>query len=469
MRPIRPRQFCAAPLMALVSLAALTAACNNDDTGPALLRPVAQLVRCQADVRGLSLSCGGATAASPSAPEAAGVSGDLIVGGQGTFLQLSSSHVTYNASTGIFAADVTVQNLMALVLGTPDGSAVTGVKVFFYSGPAVDSGSGTVTVANADGIGTFTAVNQPYFLYDQILGEGQVSGAKTWQWNVPATVGQFVFEVLVDAAAPGGGTPVFGHVALVTLENSGYASVIGNASMPYFNGLAAQYGLATQYYADTHPSIGNYFELMTGQVLTNDDGSSAVENVPNIVRSLVSAGKAWKSYAESLPNACYIGPDTGLYVRRHNVIALLSDVANDPSGEACNIVPFSQFATDLANGTLPAFANIVPNLCDDAHSCSLATADAWLQTNIDPLIKSPTFQNDGLLVIVFDESVVADTTNGGGRVAWVAVSPRSRLGHLSTTLYQHQSTLRLLLEGLGIYGLPGAAATAPDMSEFFTP
>jgi len=226
--------------------------------------------------------------------------------------------------------------------------------------------------------------------------------------------------------------------------------------------------LATQYYANTHPSIGNYFELSTGQILTNSDGSSTIQTVPNIVRSLVAAGKPWKSYAESIPNACYLGGDTGNYARKHNIFALLSDVANDPTGQACNIVPFTQFATDLANGTLPAFSNIVPNLCNDAHDCSLGTADTWLRNNIDPLIKSPMFQQDGLLIVVFDEAG-SDNTNGGGRVVWVGVSAKSKPGYQSTTLYQHPSTLRLMLKVLGVTPYPGAAATAPDMDEFFNP
>jgi acid phosphatase len=253
----------------------------------------------------------------------------------------------------------------------------------------------------------------------------------------------------------------------VTEENTDYVDVT-SSSMPYLTGLAAQYGLATQYYANTHPSIGNYFELATGQVLTNDDGSSTIENVPNIVRSLVGAGKTWKSYAESIPRACYLGGDTGNYARKHNVFALLSDVANDPTGQGCNIVPFTQFATDLANGTLPAFSNIVPDLCNDAHDCSLGTADSWLQTNIAPLLASPVFQQDGLLIVVFDESG-GDNAMGGGRIFWAAISPKAKRGYQSTTTYQHPSTLRLILKGLGINSFPGAAATAPDMSEFFNP
>ena len=259
----------------------------------------------------------------------------------------------------------------------------------------------------------------------------------------------------------------FGHVFVVTEENTDYVDVT-SSSMPYLTGLAAQYGLATQYYANTHPSIGNYFELATGQVLTNDDGSSTIENVPNIVRSLVAAGKTWKSYAEDIPNACYLGGDTGNYARKHNIFPLLSDVANDPTGQGCNNVPFTRFATDLANGTLPTFSNIVPNLCNDAHDCSLSTADSWLQTNIAPLIASPVFQQDGLLIIVFDESG-GDNTLGGGRVYWAAISPKSKRGYQSTTTYQHPSTLRLILKGLGVNVFPGASATAPDMSEFFNP
>ena len=80
--------------------------------------------------------------------------------------------------------------------------------------------------------------------------------------------------------------------------------------------------------------------------------------------------------------------------------------------------------------------NIVPNLCNDGHDCSLATADAWLESNIDPLIKSVTFQQDGSLIIVFDESG-GDNTNGGGRIVWVAVSPKAKRCYQSTTLYQH--------------------------------
>src|SRR5213595_1771143 len=189
-----------------------------------------------------------------------------------------------------------------------------------------------------------------------VNGSGLVSGAAAGgPVTITATSEGRSGTSAITVTPPG--TSQFGHVFIVTEENTDYVDVT-SSSMPYLTGLAAQYGLATQYYANTHPSIGNYFELATGQVLTNDDGSSTIENVPNIVRSLVAAGKTWKSYAEDIPNACYLGGDTGNYARKHNIFPLLSDVANDATGQGCNNVPFTQFATDLANGTLPTFSNI---------------------------------------------------------------------------------------------------------------
>src|SRR5436190_15982473 len=154
----------------------------------------ARVVSCAADVRANTLTC-----SVPSSHPAGRISADLVLGGQGTYVALRSSNVSYDG-TSTFRADVTVQNLTALPLGTSDGTTVQGVKVFFHSGPTVTSGSGTVTVANADGSGTFTGTDQPYFLYNEILPTGQVSSGKTWQWSVPSTVAFFTFQVLVDAA-----------------------------------------------------------------------------------------------------------------------------------------------------------------------------------------------------------------------------------------------------------------------------
>jgi acid phosphatase len=259
----------------------------------------------------------------------------------------------------------------------------------------------------------------------------------------------------------------FAHVVLVVEENHSYSEVIGNASMPYLNGLASQYGLATQYFADGHFSIPNYLMLTTGLMETFDDNFSGTITDDNVVRELVKVGKTWKSYAESLPSAGYLGGDTGLYLQHHNPFVFLSDVQSD-SSQAANVVPFTQFATDLGNNTLPQYSFIAPNTIDDAHDGTLAQGDAWLQTNIAPLIANPAFQSSGLLIITFDEGDFTDLEHGGGHVATVIISSNGKQGFQSQTLYQHQSTLRLILSSSGVDTFPGLAATAPDMTEFFT-
>jgi acid phosphatase len=271
--------------------------------------------------------------------------------------------------------------------------------------------------------------------------------------------------------------PNSNHVVVVLEENESYSAVIGSSSMPYLNSLASQNALATQFYANAHPSIGNYFMLTAGQIITNNDALNTTVNVDNIVRHLLTAGKTWKSYAESLPSAGYIGGDQYPYVRHHNPLSYFSDVA-DSSVQRLNLVPFTHFASDLSNNALPNYSFVVPNENHNAHDCptaptgctnavKLATADAWLKNNIAPLFNNPAFQQNGILIVVFDEGFNTDTAHGGGHVAAVVAGPGVRKGFKSTTFYQHQNILRTTLDALGVHTYPGNGGSSADMSDLF--
>jgi acid phosphatase len=279
--------------------------------------------------------------------------------------------------------------------------------------------------------------------------------------------------ITVQAAAPPPPVvPQSHHVVLVMEENQSYSTVVGATTVwPNLNNLIAQGALPTNYYADSHPSIGNYFMLTTGQILTTDDNSTQVFNVDNIARRMLSTGVTFRIYAEGITQG-YLGGNTGLYLIRHNPFAMLSDVADDQQVANQVLYPFSQFATDAANNALPDFSYIVPDVNDDAHNGTPQQADTWLQTNIvAPLSTLSAFQagGDGLLIVNFDEALTTDTTNGGGHVSPVLWGPIVKPGYLQTssTLYQHESMLRTMMEALGLADPPAAAATAPDMTEFF--
>ena len=272
--------------------------------------------------------------------------------------------------------------------------------------------------------------------------------------------------------------PQVQHVAVVVLENTNYADVVGSANAPYLNSLLPSGSLPAQYFANSHPSIPNYFIMTTGNAVTNDDSFTGTVSDDNVVRELNAAGKTWKAYAESLPSAGYLGGDKGLYLRHHNPFTYFSDVQSSTM-QAANVVPFTQLASDLSAGALPNYSFIVPNAADDAHSCAdgststcsaavrLHAADNWLQANIAPLISNPAFKSSGLLVIVFDESA-NDLTNGGGHVFAVMVGTHVKLGYTgNTTMYDHRSLLSLTLHALGVTTVPNSADAAPQMTEFF--
>lgn len=295
-------------------------------------------------------------------------------------------------------------------------------------------------------------------------GGGGSSSANSVVNGVPSSGGQSDFSFAPD------------HVFLLVLENHGFSQVIGNSAMPYLNSLATQHTLATNYFANTHPSIDNYFMLTAGKFeANNNDAFSGIVSDDNIVRALTASGKTWKAYIESLPSTGYTGGDAYPYVRHHNPFSFLSDVQG--TAQAANMVDYSQLAGDLNASSLPNFVFLLPNIEDDAHDCPgggsnctdsarLAAADNWLQTHVDKLIQNPALANS-VFIITWDESVDTDTTNGGGQVATVLVGTHVKPGFKSGALYQHQSLLRTILTLLKSTDMPGAAGTAPSMSDCF--
>jgi phosphatidylinositol-3-phosphatase len=286
-----------------------------------------------------------------------------------------------------------------------------------------------------------------------------------------------IVVALTLAATAQAGVPGAKNVYVVLLENNSYSQALGGSNMPWLKSLGAQYTVATNYYANTHPSIGNYFMLTAGQIITNNDGYTGTVSSDNLARRFLSAGLTWKAYAESLPYAGYIGGDKYPYIKHHNPFAYFSDVRNS-STQKMNIVPFAQFAKDLANNATAEYSFIIPNNQHNAHDCPAGTAscssgqklraaDDWLKANIGPLLSKPDFERDGLLVVVFDESNSSDNAHGGGRVAAVIAGPKVKRGYQLSNFYQHQNLLRMMAEALGLSRFPGAAAGASNMSSAF--
>ena len=281
--------------------------------------------------------------------------------------------------------------------------------------------------------------------------------------------------LLVVCALAAAQVPPSSHIWIITEENHSYEEVIGNPSMPYYNGLIKKYALATQYYATQHNSLSALMWLVTGQKVTDDDNAQACFDVNNIVRQLLARNLTWKAYQEDLPYAGFQGLSYANYVRRHNPLIDFTDTC--AQSQMYFSVPFTDLASDIAHKQTPNYAYITPNLQHDAHDGPLAQADSWLAANVPAILGLPEFQpgGDGLLFIAWDEGSLGGdnrcssrVSNGcGGRVATLLIGPQVRQGYRSSALYSHPNLLHTVCEAMRLTDCPMEGAVFGSMSDFF--
>ena len=277
------------------------------------------------------------------------------------------------------------------------------------------------------------------------------------------------------------------HVIWIWMENHSYSQIIGQsgsavyANSPYVNGtVVTQCGLATNYHNITHPSLPNYLASVagtTGGVTTDCSPTRCPQSVASIFSQLDSAGRSWRGYAEDMPSNCS-RTNTTTYAARHNPAVYYTGIK---AGCSSSDVPMGTTTSGalhdaLATDTLPAFSFVTPNLCHDTHDCSTAIGDSWLAGWL-PLITGSSAYNAGntAVFVVWDEgetgsnrSCATNTTDAGCRVAALVLSPYTRAGTRSSTLYNHYGLLRTTETLLGLPHLAHAAdATTAAMRSGF--
>ena len=259
------------------------------------------------------------------------------------------------------------------------------------------------------------------------------------------------------------------------------------------------------------------------------------KSATTVADQLTAAGKTWKGYMEDLeqdksrddPVTC--NPPTAptqdptqsaeakdQYAVRHDPFMYFHSVIDNTASCKAHVVQLQDPAHGLTNDlraveTTPNYSFVVPNLCDDGHdpsmtsvntsspgsastcaapdasnknNVSLAAIDDWLGKYIPPIVASPAFQQDGMLVITFDESTANDVSyccnedraangnsqepgiepgapsaspastgySGGGQVGAVVLSPFIHPGTTSQRKYNHYSLLRTTEDLLHLSG-----------------
>jgi phosphatidylinositol-3-phosphatase len=333
---------------------------------------------------------------------------------------------------------------------------------------------------------------------------------------------RFVSVAIVAALIVGAGprrtaadesVPRYAHVVVIVEENKDYTQIVNPAFAPNIASLAAQYGDATEFFGEVHPSEANYVALLGGDTfgIHDDDafycipGSSDpfcpwartpgyVEHsvkAAHLGQQLVAAGLTWKGYYESLPapgSPAVISGDpafgagaglAALYASKHSGFMNFADVQHDPK-RAERIVDFRQLDADLAANRVPNFALVVPNQCNEMHGlhgagvpvdCEsgntaglIARGDRVVGELVKRLQATPAWRSrDNMaIVITFDEGAnrtregcCAVTPNapsnyGGGHIPTIVITNHGPRGVRDDTPYNHYSLLRTLEDAFGI-------------------
>ena len=234
------------------------------------------------------------------------------------------------------------------------------------------------------------------------------------------------------------------------------------AQMPWTAALADRYGYATTYHAMTHPSLPNYLAIAGGSTFSvqdDNDPSSHPLSGPSVFGRALQVGSTARLYAEEMPGTCVTTP-AGRYAVKHNPWAYFVDERTD-----CDRydVPLDRLAPDASAGTLPGAGMVIADMCHIAHDCPLATADAWLRTEVAPVLAGPDFRQGRLIVVITADE---DDHSGDNRVLTV-VATKDMPGHqVVGTPLTHLSLSRLYAEVLHFAPLREAAG-APSMADAF--
>jgi phosphatidylinositol-3-phosphatase len=239
------------------------------------------------------------------------------------------------------------------------------------------------------------------------------------------------------------------HIFVIMLENHSQSSVIDDSNAPYLTSLAHTYGMASNYFGVTHPSMPNYIATIAGDNFgIQDDNDQNIVNLDrtNLVDQLEAHHVSWDAYMEDLPanKLDRFGPTVGttqvqLYAKKHNPFVLFDDVNSNPA-RMSHVRDYTELGSDLNSRQAPQFVWITPNQCndmhggvtvavpghpetpcpfgstkDDANDAALkAKADTFVHGAVTTIMDSRAWTKHSAIVIVTDENDFTGNEETGG-------------------------------------------------------
>jgi len=270
-------------------------------------------------------------------------------------------------------------------------------------------------------------------------------------------------------------------------NNGHYTDVIGYRALGYYTAedlpfyyfMASQFATSDRWFSPvfSRTQANRMYVLAAtsqGYVYPPSSGLTA----KTIFEDLDDAHVSWKIY-ETDPGGTYLSYFTAYY-----------------SQHLANIVPASQFATDAANGTLPAVALIESGYnsgLDEHPTNRVQKGEIYAASLINALISSPSWK-DSVFIETWDENggfydhvppldtvnpdgikprdllptdFPGDFTRTGYRVPLLVISPFAKKGYVSHTPADYTAMLKFIETRWHLPPLTKRDAQQMDMTEFF--
>jgi phospholipase C len=258
--------------------------------------------------------------------------------------------------------------------------------------------------------------------------------------------------------------------------------------IPNYWAYAHHFVLADRYFTSVHgPSLPNYFYIVAAQsggVIDNGshfgsgvacDGSPAelvtvIDSGGN--RTMQSPCFDFQTLADSLEHA---GISWKYYGDSPNIFSTIRHIRSS-SRWAEDYAPGAQFLTDAESGQLPAmiwlFAPGAINEHPPENSCA---GENWTVQVLNAVMQGPVW-NSTVVFITWDDfgglydhvpPPQLDQFGLGPRVPLLIISPFSKPGYISHTLYEHSSILKFVETRYGLPPLTARDSAASNMLDSF--
>lgn len=296
----------------------------------------------------------------------------------------------------------------------------------------------------------------------------------------------------------------------------GFNDVAGKRAMSYYDGsdlpyyyfLASSFATSDRWFSPamsrTQPNRMFMLAATSAGYAYPPPPNSPPLTIPTIFDRLQAAGVTWKIYVTDLSHAT---PPV-----QNSALNFFATAATYPN----NIVPVSEFMTDLANGTLPAVAYIEPGynsgfdehpgLDDNVPGANIQIGAQYVSTLINALMQSSSWK-DSVFLLTYDEAggfydhvppqpamspdgikpvdlkpaippngpdvctvgtgPTCDFVYTGYRVPLIVISPFTKKNYVSHTVADYTAWLKLVETRFSVPSLTRRDAAQMDMTEFF--